>query len=172
MFQQWLLSNDPTLFGELTDHLRNNTSCKSNVRKMMEIQSKLSNSGKLIDLVEFLRKEYPISLVEVTGDDPENIEVVANDGTRVLSSIDDTFVFKHYNPNLVTFPQKLVMQNKDIKQLEVDVQAFVTSKLDFDYVIVGDKAYIEYFKPKYRDVIPKIQKNRREVALYKARNKS
>lgn len=139
---------------------------------MMEIQSKLSKQDKLVSLVEFLRKEYPISLIEVTGNDPENIEVVASDGTRLLTIIDDTYVFKHYNPNMVTFPQKLVMQNKDIKQLEVDVQAFVTSKLDFDYVIVGDKAYIEYFKPKYRDEIPKIQRNKREVFMYKAKNKS
>jgi len=177
-FQQWLLDNNPELLGELTEHLVKSTSCKSNVSKMMEIQTKLLKSGKLEALIEFLQKEYPIALIEVKEEpgsmiiSREKIGLVEDKGTRILSAINNSRVFKYYNPSIMTFPQKLVMQNSDVVQLEIDVKEFVSSKFGSDYVIVDDLAFIEYFKPKFRNEVGKISKEKREIFLYKAMNKS
>jgi hypothetical protein len=139
---------------------------------MMEIQMDLGKEGKLVDLVKFLLVEYPITIDKDGDIDEKAPEIISTPGpqrSRYLTKIDNDVVFKHYNPHMLTFPQKLVMQNSDLKQLELDAKDFITGKLNTDYIIIDDKAYIEYFKLKYQDESKKIPKDKREIFLYRTK---
>jgi predicted DNA-binding protein (UPF0278 family) len=132
---------------------------------MIEIQKELEKNGKYQELISFLKDNFPATLREVVVNkkpDPAH--------TVILRSGKDMVVFKHYNCALLTFPQKLVMQNKDVAQLRRDVKNFLMDKMGYDYIIVDDKAYIEYFKYKYREEAGQITKEKREIYRYRLRH--
>jgi hypothetical protein len=170
-FQKWLNDNCPEEYKDLIAHLKLSTSCKSNTKKMMEIQNTLRQKEKLVDLVKFLLEHFPIT-IDKDGDPDEikEIEIIPTPGpqrSKILLSIDNTLIFKHYNPNLLSFPQKLVMQNADMKQLELDTKEFISTRLGTDWIIINDKAYIEYFTLKYHNEVLKITPESREIYKYK-----
>ena len=75
-------------------------------------------------------------------------------------------VFKMYRPDILSFPQKLIIVDHP-KNLYDRVQRFTQDKLAVDYIIIEDHAYIEYFDMKYAAVIDKIPRENRDIYLYR-----
>ncbi len=174
-FQEWLKNISPSLYKDLLTHLNTSASCKSNTSKMINIQNKLIEIGKGVNLVNFLREKFPNTVLRV--DDVQQAQKVAKilprrketTATEYLESIDESIVFRFYNPHLLTFPLKAVFRNIDTIALRKDVMKFLSDKYDGDYVIVGNKAYIEFFKSKHEKEAQLIPKQKREVYQYRMR---
>jgi hypothetical protein len=134
---------------------------------MLDIQQGLEKRGLLAQMVLFLKREYPYAVEEIkTGAKPQPI---AKHPTNVVEAVTGE-VFEHYHPNLLTFPQKLILENENIDELHRQVKEFCQGKIDVDYIIVGTKAYIEYFKLKYTKEAKKISSGRREIYQFRLKH--
>jgi len=162
-WQNWLKSVAPDLNRDLLSHLTKSKSCRSNSEKMSVIQKELATRGKSMDMVNFLKKEFPI-VIEEENDKPQAI-------TIKRSSNPGRLVFAYYNPELLTFPHKLIMENTDQQQLTRDVKDFCSKHFGTDYVIIENMAYIEYFPLKYESEVSKIDYTTREIVLFRKRFK-
>jgi len=58
-WQQWLHKTAPEINQEVQAFLKRNNSCKKNKDKMIEIHKSLTEKGKMPDLIEFLKEEFP-----------------------------------------------------------------------------------------------------------------
>lgn len=159
-FQTWLQSNFHDLYEELIMHLSTSNSCTANKQKMVAIQLEIRKRGKADRLMDFLLREFPLV-----------VEVLEEKTTKpVTEEIERPGIFNHYNPHLLTFPQKLILRNKDQSILVKSVDDFIKDKIDPDYLIIGDIAYIEYFKLKYVKEAKIIPTDARELVVYRRKN--
>jgi hypothetical protein len=165
-WQSWLFSVCQELGEDLLKHLEHSRSCKSNKAKMMDIQIGLEKRKLLPQMIEFLKKEYPYTVDEIQEGNKKTIN--RQKKARVLSNVKE--VFEHYHPNLLTFPQKIVFENDNVESLLREVREFCQGKVGVDYIIIKDKAYVEYFKLKFAKEAKKISKHRREICQYRLKH--
>jgi hypothetical protein len=163
-WQSWLQSVSQELYDDLMNHHLANHGCKSNHIKMMEIQRKLNAKKLLPSMVQFLLKEFPNTVEEV------KTPTVKPKVKPIKISNDDKGVFGYYNPKLLTFPQKIIIENDNKEELERQVHDFCKDKIDTDYLIIGNKAYIEYFRLKYSKESKKISLVDRDIHQYRLKN--
>jgi hypothetical protein len=78
-------------------------------------------------------------------------------------------VFKQYKPGLLTFPQKLILVDADAESLLNRVKDFLKDKVQIDYLLLGDTAYIEYVLKKYEDVVSQIPEHAKEIQQFRLR---
>jgi len=160
-WQDWLEKHAPDILDELLRHLSQSRGCKANTEKMSAIYEQLKSRGLQDAVVAFLRKEYPLTVEEIDR------TFVRGQKSKIMQAISNKDVFTHYNPKLLSFPQKLVMFNQDREQLLKDVKAFLVPMWHVDYLLIGDFAYIEYFKLKYSKDAEKIKPESREIYKYR-----
>lgn len=144
-------------------HLKDSRSCRANNQKMREIQEKLIKRNHGSKLLQFLQTEFPFSIEEIIDKSPIQ-------KTNQVAPMAST-VFEYYDPHLLTFPQKMVFKNQDIGELRRSVMDFCIGKVNVDYIILGDTAYIEYFKLKYSREAEVIKLEEREIYKYRMRYK-
>lgn len=167
-WQSWLQSVSQELYDDLMTHMEVSRSCKQNYAKMLDIQQGLEKRGLLPQMVLFLKREYPYAVEEIRVGAPKG--QIRQRPSNVVEAISDAVVFEHYHPNLLTFPQKLVLENDDQEQLLREVKDFCQGKVGVDFIIIGNKAYIEYFKLKYTKEAKKISPNRREIHQFRLKH--
>jgi hypothetical protein len=131
---------------------------------MLEIQNKIKERGRLSALVNFLLLEYP-GVVEIIEDGKK----ISSSKPKIMP-INDNKVFRYYNPNLLSFPQKLIITNLNQQALEISVLEFCKNKISTDYLIIGNTAYIEYIKPKYYEEAKSVKNENRDLYRYRTRN--
>lgn len=174
-FQQWLKVTAEDLYDDLIKTLTAAKGCRANTNKMMEVYSKLSEKGLEPHLISFLQRRFPWILKG--GKKPETFtpgklkEEVPGKRKYAKTTVDVTNkhnVFKAYKPNVLSFPQKLVMVGNPAT-LYQEVQKFAHNKLGVDYLIIEDHAYIEYFDIKYAAVVDKIPRESRDIYNYRKR---
>jgi hypothetical protein len=162
-FHHWLQTIVPDQHDILMKHLETSTSCKSNKLKMIEIQSKIKERGFLSSLINYLLLEYP-----------EVIEII-EEGKKIQRGVpkivmtNDNKVFRYYNPNLLSFPQKLIIKNVNVQALELSVLDFCKDKILTDYLIINNTAYIEYIKSKYYEEAKSVTDENRDLYQYRLR---
>lgn len=166
LWQSFLYTVAPDLHDDLVNHLSTSTSCRSNTIKMENIQASLEARKLLPRTIEFLKKEYSFVIEEIkeSFDDKDLVfkgKIIYTDASQNI--------FKNYNHNLLTFPQKVIIENDSDIGLRCDIAGFIKDKLNVDYVIVGNRAYIEYFKIKYSNESKLIKSEDRDI--YKFKNK-
>jgi len=159
-FQLWLGHISPDLYQDLIDHLKKSTSCKSNIVKVKQLEKEIEKLGLTSKLIDFLTKHYPLTI----SNENEEIKPDTN-----ITLENDKKVFSFYNPRLLTFPQKMIFTSTDSKKLTETVKQFISDKVNCDYVIIKDKAYVEYFHRKYSQEARSISKSSREIFKYKLR---
>ncbi len=175
----FLKSIAPELYYELNDFLRAQKGCKSAKDKMVDIYRKIYAMGKGNEFESFVSIRFPY-IIESNDKDgmrppQNNRQTVARYIKPILSSktsdesLNKHNVFKSYKPDMLTFPQKLIIVNSDPKLLIDTVRSFIADKVGVDYVIIEDRAYIEYFLPKYKDLIYKVPYQNREIARFKVK---
>jgi len=171
-WQEWLKSTDKQSYNDLLAVLQNpQGGCKKNTAKMIQIRDTLHKQGKDDALFEFLNNEFPTVLEQ------EKLvlrKAKGQSGPATIStskSANKHGIFKLYNPTVLTFPQKLIIIDKDHASLEKKVKHFLSNKVKSDYLIIEDRAYIEYFKSEYRREAEKFPKEKRELNIWRRNNK-
>lgn len=129
-WQAWLFHNANAIYNDLIAHLKTSKSCANNRDKMIAIFAQLTAEEPLRDkLYAFIREKFPYiirSESELHQPRPESVRV--------------STIFPEYNPNLLTFPRRMILNTTDQQSL----QAFLSDKGISEYVIHGGKTYIEY----------------------------
>jgi hypothetical protein len=163
LWQSWLHSVAPDLYDDLIKHLETSSGCRSNTIKMEIIQKQLEIRGMSSKMVTFLLKNYPATVEEVH----EPSDLPTGPKSDILLAGASQSIFKSYNPNLLTFPQRLIFENNDVDVLYRDTLEFIRNKVSVDYLIIDNRSYIEYFKTKYAAESKVIKMNNRELYRYR-----
>ena len=160
-FQSWLYKYDGDLYQDLVNHLRASRGCAHNREKMVDLVGKIeARPGGRSAVMEFLRTSFPAMLEMDEGITPPEAPITTNDS-------DVPFVF---NGVQLTFPRRIILQHANLGVLQENVRNFVTGKLRVEYVIIGNKAYIEYVPVSHARVLGQIpEKNWRVVEFKKNR---
>jgi hypothetical protein len=158
-WQDWLVKISPDLGQELLAHVKNSRSCRANSQKMREVLDKLRKRGAGPALIQFLKTEFPFAIEEV-------LEKQVPQKTVRVETVDNS-IFEFYDPHLLSFPQKMILRNDDINVLRQSVVNFCIGKVGVDYLIIGNTAYIEYFKLKYDTEAGLIKSEEREIYKYR-----
>lgn len=166
-FSEWLKSISISYYNELITHLSKNPKCSENRKKMIEIQNKLIKNGKSGLLVNYLRDNHPYVLQSINA-----IEYNERTSTTVklIKQPNEHNVFEHYNPKLLSFPQKVIFKNDNIDLLRRDTLRFCRDKYSCDYLILGCYSFVEYFSREYINESVSVLKNNRELYKYRVKN--
>jgi len=159
-WKAWLERIDPELHQELVD-AGHRIGCRARQTLMMKIYRELYKRGHGPTFETLIRTRFPYL------EDQRHLEKKPEPQPKTVEL--DSPVFKTYKPHILSFPHKLIMEGND---LERRVKEFVSTKLSADYVIVDGKAYIEYFMPHYKGVINKIPPEKREIHVYKMKQRA
>lgn len=129
-WQAWLFHYNNDIYTKFIKSLRESHGCTDTRELMQELLIEIQNGGGGVELFEFLSKHYPYM---IESDNNENIE----DG------YDDIFV--HYNPKILTYPRRLILTGEK-RELLKRIKEFLLDKIKSDYIIIRNKAYIEYLE--------------------------
>ena len=156
-------------------------SCRANTEKMQKIYLAIyqANLGKSFE--DFITRRFPwliksdkkVTTKKIIEKQQRKPGPRATAPYRQLdySDLNKHKVFKSYKPNLLTFPQKLIMAGNPTDLFD-RVQHFCRDKLAIDYIIIEDRAYVEYFLPKYSVVVDRYPRDRREIFQYRMRQQN
>lgn len=182
-FRTWLKSTS----SDLEDYLAQASpvgGCKARADRMVHVYNRLYETGKGEIFENFIKERFPYVIDKNVGASidphkymtaiqkkvaPAPIPSIQSEAGKAL---DIHGVFKIYKPDILTFPQKRIIVNSDRTQLDAQVNTFVMDKFGVDTLIIGDRAYIEYFEPRYKEVVSKIHPEKRDIYQYKQRNKN
>lgn len=145
-------------------HLSVSKSCKSNKEVMVSIYHELIKRKLDGELITFLRQYYPIAVRLDPASTSESTK------KSIRSDSNKHGVFKFYRPHLLTFPQKMIFIDDDRNKLLSRVKRFVSNKISVDYIIIDDRAYIEYFEPRFEPEVSKVRDVDREIYTYRRKN--
>ena len=134
---------------------------------MIDIYKQLYSIGKGDRFEDFIRRRFPY-IIEEDGQRPTPQRIKAKKPTN-LRPRDKHGIFKRYRPELLSFPQKLILVEEDKEALIRMVKDFLKDKVEIDYIIMGDTAYIEYVLKKYEDVVGQIPDHAKEILQFRLR---
>ena len=87
---------------------------------------------------------------------------------RSCSSYDFDNIFIHYNPIVLTYPRRIIFTGPS-RELQKKVREFIIDKIKSDYIILGERAYIEYLKKIDEMIMNKIPLSNWQIAAYRQR---
>jgi hypothetical protein len=148
-FQSWLFKFDEGLYRTFSKDLRESRGCDENKRLMLEILDKIETAGGGALLEEFLRQKFP-HIIDAPG------EVVSNDKHGV---------FDNYVPGVLTYPRREIIKARG--NLQRDVERFLATKINSEYIIIEDTAYVEYLLPGEEDIAAKLPEEKWKIRAYK-----
>jgi hypothetical protein len=174
-WQVFLKDIAPDLHKDLKRTLSSSKGCRANSNKMMDIYHEINKRGLEKDLEVFLKRRFPWIIKQKHQPTRKAVKKqvmkaqvtrAKNPTVRNWKTLNKHNVFKIYRPDMLSFPQKLILVG-NAETLYDNVQNFVKDKLAVDYVIIEDRAYIEYFEAKYASVVDKIPRNKRDIFQYR-----
>ena len=180
----WLRETAADLHNELQATLNSHKGCKANSEKMVDIYNALYQRGLGVKFEEFIQRRFPYIIegqtrVSTLPKTPQpavtSIPAVQSVSKPIVAYMPADYtamnkhkVFRAFRPDVLSFPQKHIIVG-DPQQLMGLVQEFVKDKVGIDYIIVEDRAYIEYFDNRHADVVSKIPRHSREIYAYRQR---
>lgn len=160
-WQNWLYKYDITLYNELIAHLRVSRGCGHNREKMIDLMGKIeARPGGRDVIVEFLRANFP-SMLDYAG------APVSKPAPSAVPGVQLPQVPFEWNGNSLTFPKRAVLDNPDPAALRAEVDRLVSDKLRYDFVILQDKAYVEYVPANHAKILDQIPVSNWKVSLFK-----
>ena len=166
-WQSWLSSVATDLCDQLRGHLEKGKGCRSNREFMGILRNHLVERGLGNDMLEHLKKTFPIVLRILPN---ESIKENKPKAPITYEDMNKHEVFSSYKPHILTFPHKMIMVDQDPESLRRKVRKFTKSKIYTDWVILDDRAYIEYFESRFRKEAEKVESHTREIAIFRRRN--
>lgn len=161
-WQTWLKGVAEDLSNSLKMHLKNSKSCKSNREFMMILRKKLKDRNLDDKLLKFLQNVFPIVLKPIDEEPRSSRKVISTP-----EELNKHKVFKMFKPRLLTFPHKMIIVDENRGSLQRRVRKFAKTKIHVDWIILEDRAYIEYFESRFREEAEKIPVNQREIFQFK-----
>lgn len=151
-FRDWLKDEVPELQEELVEYLKKGFGCKANREKMKQIFDRIRvDEKKYASLETWMKKVYPGLL-----DDQDPNRVLRISGTAK----DQHGIFPDYSPTLRTLPRRVIISLQDALRNRMDLVSFVAMfcmrQAYCDYVLTGDRAYVEYMPPNLEHIVEKI----------------
>ncbi len=144
-FLTWIRGVALDIHDNLAGHTRESSGCTANTRKMLWVLDQLvRRPGLESSLISFLRENHPHVITEAP---------TANKSTPV---------FDHYDPTLLTIPRRLILDNEGM------AQQFLHEKVG-EYVMVDDKAYIEYLPKELAGLLPQIPNENWQTRAWRRR---
>ncbi len=144
-WQTWLFGHDGKYYAEFIEKLRKSTGCRQNSEIMKEALDYLEKKGSRDALETFLKKEFPNAL---------------SDGkpapAKPRPKNPDPMYFRDFMTKALTFPRRQIITGNPDTLVE-NVNKFLAGKIMADYVIFGNRAYIEYLEEqdaKLKDKVP------------------
>lgn len=158
-WQAWLYHFNGDLCRRFLKRLQESRGCNHNRDLMMETLTEVEKLDGGDRLIAFLTQHYPHMLVAETGE-----KVPAQAASARVGSGDE--IFEHYNPNILTYPRRMIFEGPDLQRV---VRSFLVDKIKSDFVIVGDKAYVEYLTRDDSGVMNSIPVKNWLIAAWRAR---
>jgi hypothetical protein len=161
LFLTWLKNLDRDLHDNLIEFLKQAKGCSANKAKMFEVLKAITTNRKwVIALESFLMKNFPAIII----DDMKSFEQ-----KRVSKEIENKHkVFTYYDPVLVTFPRRIIFSGGDLQK---SVQDFCIKQFYSEWIIIDDRAYIEYLQPDVATYKPNIPEKNWQIRAYKKKFK-
>ena len=161
-FQRWLWAYDPDLYKELTNHLKVSKGCGSNREKMTVLIGKIeARPGGRNAVIEFLRTNFPAML------DQDNIHESSISDKQIESTVIPSDVPFLFNGVQLTFPRRIILHHPNLGVLQENLKNFIKDKLRIEYIIIGNKAYIEYVPVSHARVLNQIPEVNWQVPKFK-----
>ncbi len=156
-WQAWLFHFNQGLYQKFFNKLQVSRGCNQNRDLMIELLKEIELvPGGTESILTFLQKHYPS---------------VLNNGIAqpsvVRTSPATNKVFEYYNPNLLTYPRRLVIEHGEVERLAIE---FIRDKIRSDFVIVDGKAYIEYLLASDEPIKDKIPTDNWVIRRWRSRN--
>jgi hypothetical protein len=159
-WRAWLGEHAPDLSNDLKAFLDGGHGCRANQEKMLAIREALYKRDLGIKFEQFVTHRYPMLVLR---DDPPRPaqrmprQNVAPALPIPLESRDARLnkhnIFKHYRPDQLSFPHKVIISHPDKQELQRRVNAFTKQMVGVHVLYIDDTAYIEYLLPKFKDVV-------------------
>lgn len=151
-FQSWLFHHNDGLYRKFIIRLRESRGCNDNRELMKSLLAEIQEHGGGDEIATFLQRHYPTMI----------------EGGVQTSAGDYDDVFTHYNPNILTYPRRIIFTGPK-RQLQKRVREFVLDKLKSDHIIVGDRAYVEYLEKADAAIADKVPLDNWQIAAYRQR---
>jgi len=175
-WQVWLKNLAPDLYADLMKTLDGN-SCKANKEKMMQVLVALGQRGHQTTFEEFVRSDFPyledLPPRIVAGNALPNLPVkkkeekIFNMTPEEEEAVNKHKVFKMYRPHALTFPCHLIIIDPNKEILKKRVMTFIRNKIGIDWIVVEDRAYVEYYFEQHRTTLAKMKPEEREIYQYR-----
>jgi len=175
--RNWLKENMLSMSEYLESRLKKSSGCRENKKIMMSIYNSIykSNQPQLISKFEkFIKDRFPYALEHKSKQmlkpktPTSQVEKIAK-YSGGYSELNKHKIFEAYKPHVITLPQKLIIVDKDPIRLKRAIDNFISGKPKSDFIIVEDRAYIEYIPVGMPLDIPDSQW---EIKSYKAKGLS
>jgi len=134
LFLTWLKNLDSAMHTDLISFLMSGKGCSENRTKMYDLlQAITRNRQWALALESFLMQNFPAMII----DDSRDIKT----STRTKEVENKHNVFSYYDPSLATFPRRIIFYSDDLQK---DVRDFCARQFYCEWIIIEDRAYIEY----------------------------
>lgn len=144
-FLGWLQKFASDVYTSLVEHGRKSSGCSANTQKMLWVLDTISKRpGGEDSLALFLRDKFP------------HVIVVPK------AAIKQSIVFDHYDPTLLTIPRRLILDSEDA------ARRFLADKPVGEYVVVEERAYIEYLPIELAGLLSQIPAENWRVRAWRA----
>jgi hypothetical protein len=158
-WQAWLYNFDAGLCKRFLKRMSESRGCNQNRDVMIDTLGEIEKLDGGDRLIAFLTQHYPHMLVADTN---ERVP------TQAAQPAGDDEIFGHYNPNILTYPRRLILVGAE-HELKRKVQSFLVDKIRSDFVIVGDKAYVEFLNRGDEGVLDKVPVKNWLIAAWRLR---
>ena len=152
-FQSWLYNLDKDIYRIYQQNMRTSRGCADNREVMEETLQLITEANKQLELRSFLMSNFP--------------NVIEGEVSR--PKINPGEVFPRYNPNILTYPRRKIITGQN-PYLKRKVKSFLIDKIKSDYIIIGDKEYIEYLTKQDKHLIDKIAPTGWLISQYRLKN--
>lgn len=177
-WQAWLFNFNEPLFKSFLERLQKSRGCSQNTVIMTDVLKEIERiDGGIAKLHEFLHREHPTVLA--TGPHkrpsrpqvraPHNFVPQAATPTEVAPTIEE--IFPHYDPDILTYPRRMVLHGPNRFMLRHDVYEFVRTKYRADYAVFDKIAFIEYFNPDETELVSQVPRANWAIQQWRMRSK-
>ena len=162
LFLTWLKNLDAKIHASLIEFLMSGQGCTANRNKMYEtLQTIVHNHQWAIALESFLAKNFPAMIIDDTKP--------AATGRVISREAENKHkVFTYYDPALATFPRRMIFVGDS---LEKKVRDFCAKQFFCEWIIIEDRAYIEYIQPEAAAHKPNIPEKNWQIRAFKKKSK-
>lgn len=171
-WQEWLLKHTPDLHEDLLKTLAKG-SCHANKEKMIGHLVLIKQRGLVSEFEKLIRERFPyVEDKEGSTSTPQKKreKIIPLSQPRGIVDLNKHKIFKAYHPHILSYPAKIIIVGKSRDDVRRRVYNFIRSKISVDWIIVEDRAYVEYFFEQHRETAAKIKAEEREIAQYRRKN--